>query len=57
MLSSFSMNNLKSKIQKHRLESDAPGNKTAPLQQALAQIEAALSRKETQKVLEKAHNL
>ena len=51
------MKNLKSKIQKHRLESDAPGNKTAPLQQALAQIEAALSRKETQKVLEKAHNL
>ena len=47
------MNNLKSKIQKHRLEAEASINKTPQLQQALAQIEAALSRKETQKVAEK----
>tara|TARA_Y100001968_G_C19408086_1_gene744803 strand:- start:131 stop:232 length:102 start_codon:yes stop_codon:yes gene_type:complete len=32
-------------------------NKTAQLQQALAQLEAALSRKENQKVTEKSQNI
>ena len=44
-------------IQKLRVEAEVSINKTAQLQQALAQIEAALSRKENQKVLEKANKI
>ena len=43
-------------IQKLRAKAEASMNKTAQLQQALAQIEAALSRKENQKVSEKSQN-
>ena len=44
-------------IQKLRAKAESSMNKTANLQQALAQIEATLSRKENQKVSEKAQNL
>ena len=44
-------------IQKLRANAEASMNKTAQLQQALAQIEAAMSRKENQKVLEKSQNI
>ena len=40
--------------QKLRAESNSSIYKNAQLQQALAQIEAALSRRENQKVLEKS---
>ena len=43
-------------INKLRAKAEASMNKTAQLQQALAKIEAALSRKENQKVSEKAQN-
>tara|TARA_B100000965_G_scaffold247177_1_gene207547 strand:- start:10716 stop:10871 length:156 start_codon:yes stop_codon:yes gene_type:complete len=43
-------------IQKLRAKAEASLNKTAQLQQALAQIEAALLRHENQKVNEKSQN-
>ena len=43
-------------IQKLRAKAEASLNKTAQLQQVLAQIEAALSRAENQKVDQKAHD-
>ena len=43
-------------IQRLRSKAEAALNKTAQLQQALAQIEATLSRKESQKVKEKSKN-
>lgn len=51
------MKNTNAEIQKVRVDAEASINKTAQLQQALAQIEATLSRKENQKVLEKAQNI
>ena len=41
-------------IQELRTKAEASLNKTAQLQQALAQLEATLSRKEEQKVSEKS---
>ena len=43
-------------IQKLRAKAEASLNKTAQLQQVLAQIEATLSRAENQKVIEKAQS-
>ena len=43
-------------IQKLRAKAEASLNKTAQLQQVLAQIEASLLRKENQKVTEKSQN-
>ena len=43
-------------IQKLRAKAENSLNKTAQLQQVLAQIEAALLRAESQKVFEKAQN-
>ena len=43
-------------IQRLRSKEESALNKTAQLQQALAQIEATLSRKESQKVTEKSKN-
>ena len=57
MLTSSNMKNSSEKIQGLRAKAEASMNKTAQLQQALAQIEAALSRKENQKVSEKSHNI
>ena len=51
------MKNTFAEIEKLRVQAEASINKTAQLQQALAQIDAALSRKEIQKVLEKAKNI
>ena len=48
------MKNPFEEIQKLRLRAEPSKNKTAQLQQAIAQIEAAISRKENQKVLEKS---
>ena len=48
------MKNSSEKIQKLRRTAEASLNKTAQLQQALAQLEATLSRKEEQKVTEKS---
>ena len=44
-------------INKLRAKAEASMNKTAQLQQALAKIEAALSRKENQKVSQKSQKL
>ena len=41
-------------IHEVRAKAEASLNKTAQLQQALAQLEASLSRQENQKVLEKS---
>ena len=41
-------------IDKLRIKAEASVNQTAKLQQLLAQIEATISRKESQKVTEKA---
>ena len=46
----------KVEIQKLRMKAAASLTKTAELQQVLAQIDAALSRKENQKVTEKSQN-
>ena len=51
------MKNSISVSQKLRVEAEVSTNKTAQRQQALAQIEAALSREENQKVFEKAQNI
>ena len=48
------MKNSTEDIHKFRAKAEASINKTAQLQQALAQIEANLSRKENQKVREKS---
>tara|TARA_Y100000766_G_C18670474_1_gene489712 strand:+ start:563 stop:721 length:159 start_codon:yes stop_codon:yes gene_type:complete len=49
------MTNSLEEIQKHRSTAEGSWNKTAQLQQALARLEATLSRKETQKVTEKSY--
>tara|TARA_Y100001978_G_scaffold60534_1_gene54471 strand:- start:250 stop:459 length:210 start_codon:yes stop_codon:yes gene_type:complete len=54
LLASLPMKNSSEKIQKLRRTAEASLNKTAQLQQALAQLEATLSRKEEQKVTEKS---
>ena len=46
--------NSSEEIQKLRAKAEASMSKTSQMQQALAQIEATLSRKETQKVSEKS---
>ena len=48
------MKNSTEEIQRLRSKAEASLSKTAQLQQALAQTEAALSRKEIQKVTEKS---
>ena len=48
------MKNSSISIKKLRTEAEASLNKTAALQQVLAQLEADLSRKETQKVQQKS---
>ncbi len=48
------MKNSTEEIQQLRAHAQASMNKTAQLQQALAQLEANLSRKENQKVTEKS---
>ena len=50
------MNNSREEIQKFRAKAETSIIKTAQLQQALAQLEAALSREENQKVTEKSKN-
>ena len=51
------MTNSSEEIQKLRAKAEASMNKTAQLQQALAQLEATLSRKENQKVTEKSKKI
>ena len=48
------MKNLTEEIHKHRAVAEASLNKTGQFQQALAQLDACLSRKENQKVSEKS---
>jgi len=48
------MKHISEEIQKLRAKAQSSLNKTDQLQQVLAQIEATLSRAETQKVIEKA---
>ena len=50
------MKNTTVEIQRLHSKAESALNKTAQLQQALAQIEATLSRKESQKVTEKSKN-
>tara|TARA_B100000700_G_scaffold314181_1_gene400366 strand:+ start:2034 stop:2189 length:156 start_codon:yes stop_codon:yes gene_type:complete len=50
------MNHSLQEIQKLRASAEASLNKTAHLQQVLAQLEAALLMKENQKVKEKSQN-
>ena len=50
------MKNSSEEIQKLRAKAEASLNKTAQLQQVLAQIEATLLRTENQKVTEKVEN-
>ena len=54
LLFSLAMKNKTETIQNLRTKAQASLNKTSQLQQALAQIEATLSRKENQKVTEKS---
>jgi len=49
------MENKPEEINKLRIKAEASLNKTIQLQQALAQLEATLSRKENQKVTEKSN--
>tara|TARA_Y100001968_G_scaffold313873_1_gene338576 strand:- start:933 stop:1088 length:156 start_codon:yes stop_codon:yes gene_type:complete len=51
------MKNSTEEIRKLRAKAEASINKTYEIQQALAQIEATLSRKENQKVSEKSQIL
>ena len=51
------MKNSSEEIQKLRTKAEVSLNKTAHLQQVLAQIEARLSRKENQKVSDKSKNV
>ena len=48
------MKNSSEEIQKLRAKAEASLNKTAQLQQLLAQLESSLSRQENQKVIEKS---
>ena len=57
MIFLLGMRNRIEEIEKPRVNEEATLNRTAQLQQALAQIEAALSREENQKVFEKAQNI
>ena len=50
------MKNSIEEIQNHRSKAEVSLNKTAQLQQLLAQMEASLLRKENQKVTEKTMN-
>ncbi len=52
----FSMNTASKELQKLRSMAESSLNKTAELQQLLAQIEATLSRAETQQVFQKTNN-
>ena len=54
LLFSLAMKNKTETIQNLRAKAQASLNKTSQLQQALAQVEATLSRKEIQKVTEKS---
>ena len=54
LLFSLAMKNKTETIQNLRTKAQASLNKTSQLQQALAQVEATLSRKEIQKVTEKS---
>ena len=56
MLAFTLMKHSSEEIQKLRVKAEASLNKTAQLQQVLAQIEATLLRKESQKVTEKSKN-
>ncbi len=56
MLISPNMKNSSDEIQKLRAKAEASIIRTAELQQALAQIDAALSRKENQKVSKMSKN-
>ena len=51
------MRNSPEEIQKLRAKAEASMTKTAQLQQAIAQIEAALLRKENQKVSQKSKKM
>jgi len=57
MLIYFSMKNSTEEIQQLRAKAEASMKMTAQLQQAYAQIEAAISRKENQKVSEKCQKV
>ena len=52
----FSMKTASKELQKLRSIAETSLTKTAELQQVLAQIEATLSRAETQKVIQKKNN-
>ena len=51
------MENTPEEIKKLRIKAEASLNKTIQLQQALAQLEATLSRKENQRVNEKSKKI
>ena len=51
------MVNSSDEIKRLRAKAESSLNKTAQLQQALARLEATLSRKENQKVTEKSKNI
>ncbi len=55
VLISIAMKHSSEEIQKLRAKAEASLNKTGQLQQVLAQIEATLLRKESQKVIEKSN--
>ena len=57
MLVSNAMNKSKTEIIKLRAKAEASLSKTTQLQQALAQLEANISREENQKVSEKSKNI
>ena len=52
----YSMKTASKELQKLRAMAEMSLNKTAELQQVLAQIEATLSRAENQKVFQKTNN-
>tara|TARA_B100000579_G_C22789952_1_gene833932 strand:- start:1370 stop:1555 length:186 start_codon:yes stop_codon:yes gene_type:complete len=56
MLISVPMRKTSEKFQKFHSNVEGSMNKTPHLQQAIAQLEASLSRKENQKVTEKSQN-
>ena len=51
------MKHASQEIQRLRAKAESSLNKTAQLQQVIAQIEASLSRKENQKVKQKSQNI
>ena len=57
MLISLAMKNSNEDIRKLRVKAEVSLNKTSQLQQALAQLEASLSREENQKVSEKSKKI